>query len=120
MRIAHVVFGLLFVFAGCVNFNDPQPIAWVTTYFAAAAICFASAAGWCPARVGAMILGLVTLVWSLSYVPAVLRHGRVTEMFDQWTMKNQEVVENREMFGLLIVAVWMAVVVISGCKKRRA
>ncbi|HEX2099286.1 MAG TPA: transmembrane 220 family protein [Candidatus Synoicihabitans sp.] len=119
MRALHVFFAALFVFAAVVQYNDPSPALWMAIYLVAAVICLLAASKKPSARPLALVVGALTLVWSLTYLPAVLRHGQVLSMFDEWEMKNQEVLENREMFGLLIVTVWMAVVFIGGRRERR-
>ena len=111
MRVAHAFFAALFVFAASLQFNDPDPLRWVTMYLAAALPCVLSVARRPAAAWVAAVVGLIALAWAFTYLPAVLRHGQVLSMFDEWTMRNEEVLENREMFGLLIVAGWMAVIV---------
>ena len=108
MRLAHGAFFALFVFAASLQLNDADPARWITMYLAAALACALGFFRHRLARPAAILVGVVALVWSLTYLPSVLRHGQILSMFDEWTMRNQEVLENREMFGLLIVAAIMA------------
>lgn len=111
MRAAHAFFAVVFAFAAALQFNDPHPVPWVLLYGLAAVSC---GAAWARHRLtvrAALPVGIAALVWGLTYLPSVLRHGQVASMFDEWTMRNAEVLESREMFGLLLVAAWMAVIV---------
>lgn len=119
MRVLHALFAGLFSFAAYVNINDPHPLPWIATYAAAAVTCVIAAARLAFTRMAAAVVGGIALVWALTYLPAVLRHGQFLAMFDEWTMKNQEVVENREMFGLLIVAAWMGVTAATSGRRKR-
>jgi hypothetical protein len=48
----------------------------------------------------------------------VLGNVRFIEMFGAFEMKNIGVEESREMYGLLIVAVWMAVLTVAPVTRR--
>jgi hypothetical protein len=110
MRLVYGFFTALFIFAAALQYNDPDPVRWAMIYLAAAAVCVLAFARHSWTQAASAGVGAIALVWALTYLPAVLRHGQVLSMFDEWEMKNQEVLENREMFGLLIVAAVMAVV----------
>ena len=43
------------------------------------------------------------------------------EMFAEWEMKNQQVLETREMFGLLVITSWMlALAAVNVLRRRRS
>ena len=65
-----------------------------------------------------MLAGLVALVWALTILPDVLGNVSIGDMFSSWHMITILVEEEREMFGLLIVATWMGVLLIAS--RRRA
>ena len=51
---------------------------------------------------------LVALAWSALYVIHGAWRVPFPALFDQWEMKDETVVAGREMYGLFIVAGWMA------------
>ena len=99
---------LLFAFGAAVQFNDPDPARWIAVYALAAAACLLSLLHrlhWAfPA-----LLGLMTLAWSATLAPRVLGRVPFGDMFGAFEMKNVGIEESREMYGLLIIAAWMAV-----------
>jgi len=105
---------LLFVFAAAVQYNDPDPIRWMAIYGAAAIV-----SGWAAWRLAGLpsfapgLVGLAALVWACTIAPRALGKVSPLAMFQSWEMKNAVIEENREMFGLLIVAAWMLVVFIA-------
>jgi hypothetical protein len=112
--MAHVIWAaanglmlLLFLFSVSVQFNDPDPVRWVVIYGLAAAATGLELAGratwWLSAPVG-----VVALLWAFTFIPRVGGRVPLPEMFSAWEMKNLEIEESREMYGLAIVAVWMA------------
>jgi hypothetical protein len=40
-------------------------------------------------------------------------------MFDEWEMKNQQVLETRELFGLAIILAWMMVLMFAAWRRRQ-
>jgi hypothetical protein len=54
-------------------------------------------------------IGLVALGWAATLAPNVLGRVPFLEMFEQFEMKDRGVEESREMYGLLLVTFWMAV-----------
>ena len=98
----------MFIFSVAVQYNDPDPLTWMTIYGLAAVAC-AVAFKW-PAHwllPGALVL--VSLIWAGMIAPHIWGKVRVGELFEAWEMKDQRVEEAREMGGLLIVAAWMLV-----------
>ena len=98
----------LFIFSLIVQYNDPDPLTWMTIYGLAAAACvsaFKRPAHWLLP--GA--LALVSLIWAGTIAPRVWGKVAFGELFEAWEMKDLRVEEAREMGGLLIVAAWMLV-----------
>ena len=58
------------------------------------------------------ILCVVALGWAATISPHVVGLVPFGEMFSAWEMKDVGVEESREMYGLLIIAAWMAVVAV--------
>lgn len=111
LQIANFLLMLLFVFAAVLQYNDPDILRWALIYLVAAGCCVASMVAklkwWVPATVAVFCVG-----WSLIYVSRGAAGMPVGEMFAEWEMKNQQIVEEREMFGLLIIAAWMIVLAV--------
>jgi hypothetical protein len=104
-----VFMGLYFIFAAAVNHNDPDPIRWMSIYLAAAVCCGFSFAGRLPWAASAA-LGAIALVWAATIAPQVVGKVSFRSMFATWKMTTPGIEDAREMYGLLIVVVWMAVI----------
>jgi hypothetical protein len=98
----------MFIFSVIVQYNDPDPLVWMTLYGLAAVACviaFKRPAHWLlPGG-----LALLALSWAGTIALRVWGKVAVGELFEAWEMKDQRVEEARELGGLLIVAVWMLV-----------
>ena len=109
---ANVIMLLAFLFSVAVQYNDPDPLRWMAVYGAAAAVCCAELVR--RTRLGyPLAVGLVALGWAATIAPRVLGVVRFADMFAEFEMKNAGVEESREMYGLLIVAVWMGLVALA-------
>ena len=108
LRVLNVVMGFLFVLAAAVQYNDPDPVRWVVIYGAAAVACWLSLRR--RLRAGfVVVVGAVALVWALTIVPSVAGKVSFSQLFTDLAMHAPLVEEGRETGGLLLVAVWMAV-----------
>lgn len=116
-RAADAVMLLLFLFAASLQLNDPDPIRWVAIYTLAAVACLLSLlrqGHWgLPAAVA-----LVAVVWAAMLSRHVLGHIPFGDMFGGWEMKDVGVEESREMYGLLIIAVYMLVLAVRARRRR--
>jgi hypothetical protein len=112
------VMAVLFLFAGAVQYNDPDPIRWMAIYGLAALACGLWLArrlpGWMPA-----VVGLVALGWAAILAPGVVGRVSIGDLFESYAMKSEPVEEAREMGGLLIVTAWMAVLVFAARRPAR-
>lgn len=110
---------LMFAFSVVVQVNDPDPVRWMLLYGAAALAClFAFRRGlrwWFPA-----VVGVVALAWSASIAPRVLGKVPFLDMFAEFEMKNEGIEESREMYGLLLVGLWMVVLAARAAVQRPA
>ena len=116
-RAANGVMAALFVFAAAVQYNDPDPLRWMALYLAAATACVLAVLHRLPRWVP-VVVGLAALVWAASLAPHVLGRVGLGEMVEAWEMKDVRVEEGREMYGLLIVAGWMATLALAGRRRR--
>jgi len=91
-RIWDIIFGLVFIYAVIVQYNDPDPLRWMLIYGGAAVACLIPRIRWyLPA-----IVAVVALVWMITTLPAI---------FEARDFTGTEI--EREAGGLLIVSIWM-------------
>ena len=112
--MVYIVFNSLFLLAyllsAAVQYNDPDPWSWVALYLAAALMCIA----WFRKRLRrwyAPMLLVVSLVWIGTLLPSVAGKVSMPQLFESLSMKTRSVEEAREIGGLLLVAIWSAVLV---------
>ena len=117
-RVLSALMAGLFFFAAVVQYNDPDPLQWAAIYLASAIASILYVVGRLRWYIAALI-GLIALVWAGTLAPHVWGHIGISQLFEAWEMANPTVEEGREMYGLLIVAFWMAVLVIATLRKRR-
>ena len=118
LTAANGVLLILFLFAAAVQYNDPDPIRWMAIYGLAALACALALAGWL-ARLAPVLIGLAALAWAATIAPGVVGRVSVGELVQSYAMMSEPVEEAREMGGLLIVAVWMAVLALVGSRPAR-
>lgn len=105
-RITAGVMTALFALSVVVQWNDPDPLAWMAIYGLAAVMSGLAAAGRVPLAPNAMALAIfvaLTLLW----VPSLV--GARSEAFTSFRMKASGDEEPREAVGLLLCAGWSAV-----------
>jgi hypothetical protein len=107
-RVADGLFLLMFAFSVIVQLNDPDPLPWMAIYGAAAVACLLSILGRCPWWFP-VLTGVVALAWAATIAPRVIGEVPFLDMFAEFEMKDIGVEESREMYGLLLIGGWMAV-----------
>jgi len=113
LQILDGLMALLFAFAAYVNFNDPDAPRWVAIY--AAPMLMSAWAAWRPTGYPwylPALIAVIALTWAGTIAPRALGKVPLGDMFKSWEMKDTAIEENREMFGLLIVAAWMIVLAV--------
>lgn len=119
MKIANYFASAVFVFGAIVQLNDPDPLAWMTTYLAAAVACIVHIRA--PRFVWlAAALVLLCIGWALKLAPNVMGHIPFLSMFSAWEMKNVGIEQSREMYGLLIIGLWMSVLTVRSFRLRHS
>jgi hypothetical protein len=103
---------VVFLFAVAVQYNDPDPLRWMAIYGLAALACSLWLARRLPRWIP-VVVGIAALAWAMTLAPGVVGRVSVGELFQSYAMKSEAVEEGREMGGLLIVAVWMAVLALT-------
>ena len=118
-RIAHGLMAALFIYAAALQYNDDDILRWMAIYLAAAACCIGGIVGrlkwWIPALVAAISIG-----WAVIYASRGAAGLPLGEMFAEWEMKNEQIVEEREMWGLAIVATWMILLAVTFRRRAKA
>lgn len=87
-----------FVYAAVMQTNDPDPGPWIVMYLVAAGLSAAGAFKLVPPALTFPVVA-VAVIWAATLIPASLDAGF-----------SVDAEEPRELFGLLIVAVWLAVI----------
>ena len=103
---------LLFLFGAAVQLNDPDPLRWMLIYLAAAVAC-AFAAARRLSRLLPIIIAALALLWAATLAPRAFPDVRILEMFAAWEMANERIEDAREMYGLLLIAIYMGVLAIT-------
>ena len=108
---------LMFSFSAIVQFNDPDPSRWIAIYAAAALICGLEVARRTK-PLWAVLLAAVADIWAATIAPRVLGKVPFSDMFAEFEMKDLGVEESREMYGLVLISLWMAAVAIAAWRRR--
>lgn len=107
-RLFNCAFLVAFGLSAAVQFNDPDALAWIAIYLAAAGMCIAQLRHrqlrWLPP----LLLG-ICLIWIATLLPDIVGKVSLQEVFDSISMKTRAVEEAREIGGLALVALWSAV-----------
>ena len=116
-RLLNGAMALLFLLGAAVQYNDPDPLKWVAIYVAAAAACvvamFNRLRWWI-----AIIVAALALLWAVTFLPATFPNVRIAELFGAWEMADTRIEEGREMYGLLIIAIYMALLAVATRRHR--
>jgi hypothetical protein len=99
--------GAYFAFAAAVQVNDPDAWLWFAFYAVAAAVTFVAVVRtppwWIPAA-----LTVIAGAWAVALMPAAFESS-FSELFRTWKMMSPGMEVGREMLGLIVTAVWMAI-----------
>lgn len=115
---ANVLFAAMFVLSAGLQYNDPDPAAWIAIYGGAAVATLAALhlrGGW----VTAVAVGLVAAAWAGWLWSSVAGQVEATDLWRKMSEKGGKVEELREAGGLTIVAVWLAVSARAGWRRSR-
>lgn len=99
---------LLYLFCLALQYNDPDPWLWAGLYGLAALSCCLAALGRLP-RIMPLVVALGSLGWAGMLAARVSGAVPAWELLAALEMANLEVEETREMVGLILVGLWMAV-----------
>lgn len=97
-----------FAMSVLVQVNDPDPWLWIAIYGAAGivtALLIAARLQWWMAAA----VAVVAAIWAATIAPRVIGKVPFMSMFGAFEMQNIGIEESREMYGLLLIALWCAV-----------
>ncbi len=120
MRILNWIMAVVFLLSLIVQYNDPDPLAWMIVYGMATMVCLLFGLRKLHWRWSAGA-GLVALVWSLSLFPPLFASPDPIiwkDVFVDAAMKTRTVEYVREIGGLWIIVGWMGVLTFSSVKSR--
>jgi hypothetical protein len=115
----NLLWAALFLVSAALQLNDPDPLRWILIYASAASACLVhrvAPRAWLPPA----IVGLAALTWAGLDAPRVLPGLRFGDLFRSMKAETPSIEESRELLGLLIVAGWMAVLVLRTRRRTRA
>jgi hypothetical protein len=115
---ANAVMTLMFAASVVVQYNDPDPLAWMLMYGSAMVVAGLEVVRRARGLV-AGVVGLVALGWAASIAPRVVGKVPFGDMFGAFEMRNTGIEESREMYGLLLIAIWMAAVALAARRRDR-
>jgi energy-coupling factor transporter transmembrane protein EcfT len=101
----NILFFFAFILSAAVQYNDPDPLAWMTIYIAAAVMCAAQLAKRQPRWLPGLLLA-VTLLWIISLLSNIVGEVSWAQIVESISMKTQTVEEAREIGGLSVVLAW--------------
>ena len=108
MSIANRIAALIFMLCAAVQLNDPDGVIWVAIYGAPVLLCVAHECGRTP-RLVAAVLGGLSAVGAAAHLWSASNGGPVGVEALQWSMVGPSAEPLREGGGLLLIAVWSAV-----------
>jgi Transmembrane family 220, helix len=116
LRPLNIGMTIIFLLCAVVQYNDPDPMQWMTIYGVAAAACVLALRGRLSALVAALIAA-AALTWAAAVARGVV--GRIS-LAEILTLSNVAPLaeEGRETLGLLMVGLWMIVLAIAMRKPR--
>lgn len=105
--VASWVFAVLFAACVLLQLNDPDPVAWMAMY-GAAAVSSAAVPYWRRGWLVAAVVAAVAALWAVSLWTGVAGAVETSDLWRKMSEKGGRVEEMREAGGLTIVALWLA------------
>ena len=119
VKILNPWMSVIFAIFVALQWNDPDPYYWMPMYGSAMIACILAALGRLRPWISSTV-GLVALVWAITLSPQVFGHARFSDMFQSMKASNPTIEVSREMYGLLIVVVWMAALTLAARRRGSA
>ena len=108
---------LMFAASLIVQINDPDPVPWMLIYGAAALVTGLETAGRSLRPFIPALIGLAALIWAGTIAPRVVGKVPFGSMFGAFEMQNLGIEESREMYGLVLVGLWMLAAASAGRRR---
>jgi hypothetical protein len=99
------LFLLAYLLSALVQYNDPDPLAWIAIYLLAAGMCIARFRRYQP-RWLALSLYSASLLWIGMLLPNIIGQVSLAEIVESISMKTRAVEEAREIGGLALITLW--------------
>ncbi|MFT4518898.1 MAG: hypothetical protein ACI9JM_001287 [Halioglobus sp.] len=116
LSFLNFLFLLAFVLSAAVQYNDPDGLIWIALYSSAAAMCVAQQTEALPKWLPITLL-VVSLLWAGALLPTILGQVSTEDITESLTMRTREIEEAREIAGLIIVALWSAVLALLSLRR---
>lgn len=110
-NLLNAVMAALFALSALVQWNDPDPLAWIAIYAACAVSCLLAFTQYRIWLIPAIIC-VLCLLWAISLLPGIYVESSTinwAEVIGSIDMKSMQSEIVREVGGLLIAATWMLV-----------
>jgi hypothetical protein len=118
LRTLSGLMSLVFLVAAVFLYNDPDPVAWMGLYFAAAVTSLLGALDrlpkWLPA-----VVGIVAVVWAGRLLPQMAGHVPLAELVRELEAATPLIQEGRAALGLIVIAIWMAALAFHASRRPR-
>ena len=119
LRTVSAAMGAVFLVAAVSLYNDPDPLAWMGIYGAAAVTAFMGALDrlprWLPVGVG-----IVAVVWAGRLLPQMAGHVPLAELVRELEAQTPLIQEGRAALGLIVIAIWMGALAFHAARRPRA
>jgi hypothetical protein len=111
LALSNGLLGLVFALSAAVQYNDPDPLRWAILYGSAALACLLFGLGRASRLLTALVCG-ASLLWAALLAPRVLPQAAFRDLFRSMKAQTPSIELSRELLGLLIVAGWMALLLL--------
>jgi hypothetical protein len=114
--VVNAAWAVLFLYAVAVQYNDPDPLAWMFLYGVGALFCgVAAVRGDIPIR---PVVGWAVVSLGMAALDGILGTGQTDPMggFPHWGALRDEVV--REVLGLMLMTGWMVALAVWTHRRR--
>ncbi|WP_276374640.1 transmembrane 220 family protein [Chryseolinea sp. H1M3-3] len=120
MKIVNVLLALMFLVFAYLQFNDPDPLIWISIYGVMVVVCVMAVFQHYPKKF-LYVLIILFAAYSVIYIPGVkewLAQEDKSDLFDNVAkMEHLYIEESREFLGLMICIIVLVVQIISSRKK---
>ena len=106
-KVVNAVMVILLLISVGLQYNDPDPIRWMSIYGVAAILSIAEGKLGRLNLIAPVAVALIALLWAGVIARGMKASVTVPELFRPMDPNRPQIEEGREIGGLLIVAAWM-------------